>query len=100
MDEREGLVASGSNADPGGAKPPTKGSEEPFGTGGARTFSELDGFRREEGVLLRGGTSLEGVGPREGCLAMLSSRARSLRDERESRSLPPSERFWSETMRR
>ena len=73
MDEREGLVASGSNADPGGAKPPTKGSEDPFGTGGARTFSELDGLRREEGVLLRGGTSFEGVGPREGCLAMLSS---------------------------
>ena len=50
--------------------------------GGGRRISELDDFRREEGVLLRGGASLEGVGPCEGWRVMPSSRGRSERDER------------------
>lgn len=74
----------------GAANPLTKGcSDVPFGTGGS-TFSELDGFRRDEGVLLRAGVSF---GPREdGRGGTLSSLTRSERDERESRSLPPSGR--------
>ena len=103
VEERDGR-RSGSTGAPGGANSPMNGSE-PFGIAGGRTFSELDGLRLEEpeGVLLRDGSpSLEGVGPREGWRteSRSSPRGRSDREARESRSLPPSERFWSETMRR
>lgn len=54
------------------------------------TISEPDGFRSDDGVLLRAG---ESFGPREdGQGGMLSSLTRSERDERESQSLPPSGR--------
>lgn len=92
VEEREGpgRSPSGVRVLPGGANPPMNDSEDPLGTGGGKMFSDCDGFRREEdGVLLRGGPSLDGVGPREGCRAMASSpRGRSEREERESRSLP------------
>ena len=60
VDERERDGWTGSSrlygaAAPGGAKPPMNCWSVPFGTGGESAFSDVDGFRRDVGVLLRGG---------------------------------------------